>query len=396
MTVYLPGSFRGVPFEVESYAGTFGRRTADHEFPQRDIPYTEDMGRATREIRLTAYVSGAAYAANRDALIRALELEGPGTLVHPWLGVMLVNARPGTISEDKEAMESATIEMSFLEAGALIFPLSVVDVGSVVDAAGEAVAEAAAFDFADVFDVVLKPGNVALAAIENVRAAIRGTTAAVFGPATRLLDQFDAIAASMKGIESDVNSLVRAPSDLAARFTSLFDLLDRPSTDRTLADLATVGTPGEAVPVTATTPTTQQIAQNAIVLRTLTRRLAIARSARLAARETFPVYDDAVRVRDEQAARILAEEEFAASTRQPGDDVYVALTEMRTALVRGITDAAADLVRLRTLELPAVDCSLLIAHDLYGDTERADEIVDRNAIAHPGFVSPGQLLVLSA
>lgn len=36
--------------------------------------------------------------------------------------------------------------------------------------------------------------------------------------------------------------------------------------------------------------------------------------------------------------------------------------------------------------------ALLIAHRVYGDARRADDIVSRNRIAHPGFVSGGQVL----
>lgn len=396
MTVLLPASFRGVPFEVEATGGTFGRRTAEHEFPQRDIPYTEDLGRAKREIRITGYVSGPAYAAQRDALIRALEQEGPGTLVHPHWGVLIVNARPAPVSESKDEMDSATFELTFVEAGALLFPLATVDVVSAVDAAAEAVSEAAAFDFEEVFDVIFKPGNVLLGAIENVRTAVRGMTAAAFGPAARLLDQFSEIAAGLKGIEADVAALVRTPGQLAARFAEIFGLADRATTDRVLADLATVGAPGEGLPATATTPTTVQLADNAIALRALVRRQALARSAALVAREDLVTYDDAVRVRDEQAARLSLEADHASRAQATVDDLFIALTELRVTLSQGITDRAADLVRLRTLELPKVDCSLLIAHDLYGDADRAEEVVDRNAIIHPGFVRPGQILVLSA
>ena len=54
-------SFRGVPFEVTSSDFKVGRRTQTFEYPQRDTPFTEDLGRSKRTITLTAYVIGAAY-----------------------------------------------------------------------------------------------------------------------------------------------------------------------------------------------------------------------------------------------------------------------------------------------------------------------------------------------
>jgi len=54
-----PAAFRGIPFEVSAATGSFGRRTARHEFPQRDTPAVEDLGRRTRELQITGFVIGA-------------------------------------------------------------------------------------------------------------------------------------------------------------------------------------------------------------------------------------------------------------------------------------------------------------------------------------------------
>lgn len=48
-------SFRGVPFSVEDDEGSFGRRVQVHEYPNRDKPFTEDLGRATRRMTINAY-----------------------------------------------------------------------------------------------------------------------------------------------------------------------------------------------------------------------------------------------------------------------------------------------------------------------------------------------------
>ncbi|HCS4673821.1 TPA: DNA circularization N-terminal domain-containing protein, partial [Escherichia coli] len=38
-------SFRGVPFKVEEESAGAGRRVETHEYPNRDKPYTEDLGK---------------------------------------------------------------------------------------------------------------------------------------------------------------------------------------------------------------------------------------------------------------------------------------------------------------------------------------------------------------
>ena len=47
----LDASFRGAAFRVESHsAEAAGRRAAVHQYPGRDTPYAEDLGRRVSEI----------------------------------------------------------------------------------------------------------------------------------------------------------------------------------------------------------------------------------------------------------------------------------------------------------------------------------------------------------
>ncbi|ABP60333.1 DNA circulation family protein [Enterobacter sp. 638] len=51
-------SFRGVPFKVKSEGASIGRRVETHEYPNRDKPYTEDLGKVTFRPDITAYIIG--------------------------------------------------------------------------------------------------------------------------------------------------------------------------------------------------------------------------------------------------------------------------------------------------------------------------------------------------
>uniref|UniRef100_UPI002032A221 DNA circularization N-terminal domain-containing protein n=1 Tax=Escherichia coli TaxID=562 RepID=UPI002032A221 len=83
-------SFRGVPFKVEEESAGTGRRVETHEYPNRDKPYTEDLGKVTFRPSITAYVVGDDCFDQRDRLIEALNKPGPGTLVHPTYGELKV------------------------------------------------------------------------------------------------------------------------------------------------------------------------------------------------------------------------------------------------------------------------------------------------------------------
>jgi hypothetical protein len=88
-----------------------------NEYPQRDIPFSEDLGRKARTLKISAFVAGDDVFERRDRLIKACEEPGPGTLVHPTLGTLTVNCTGVSLSESREAGGSARLELSFVEAG---------------------------------------------------------------------------------------------------------------------------------------------------------------------------------------------------------------------------------------------------------------------------------------
>jgi prophage DNA circulation protein len=116
----VPASFRMAPFHVDANSRTSGRRVVLHEFPKRDTPYAEDMGRSARRFPVTGYVIGPDYQIWRELLVLALESEGPGLLTLPtWLqrDTFLVQPREYTVRETRQAGGMAEFEMQFVEAG---------------------------------------------------------------------------------------------------------------------------------------------------------------------------------------------------------------------------------------------------------------------------------------
>jgi prophage DNA circulation protein len=112
-----PASFRGVEFKVSSGARSSGRRGIEFEYPKRDDPYFEDLGRIARRWSVTGYVIGSDYQRQADALCTALEAIDPGTLVHPTMGTMRVVCQPYTRTEKKTEGGYAEFDMVFVEAG---------------------------------------------------------------------------------------------------------------------------------------------------------------------------------------------------------------------------------------------------------------------------------------
>jgi len=122
-------SFRGVPFAVTSSDTGLGRRIALHQYPGKDEPWAEDMGRSARRFRLRGFVldgdiliGGQSIDLQRKNLIEAAEKPGTGTLIMPTLGALTVALERCSISEGLGANSFSDIEFEFVESGAQTFP----------------------------------------------------------------------------------------------------------------------------------------------------------------------------------------------------------------------------------------------------------------------------------
>ena len=121
----VPASFRGVGFQVQSTeAPIAGRRVAVHEYPGRDEPFVEDLGRRTKRWEIEAFVVGDRYAEQRDRLIEACDAEGPGELVHPYLGSLQVACTACSLTERTREGRMARFSLTFVEAGENRYPTS--------------------------------------------------------------------------------------------------------------------------------------------------------------------------------------------------------------------------------------------------------------------------------
>jgi len=123
-----PASFNGIQFHVDTGELTGGRRTVPHEFPKRNIPYTEDLGRRAKRFSVAGYIIGRTanqdYTLQRDALIAELDRDPdpndpqrPGVLILPLMLPIFVNVDTYTVIETRERGGMCVIEMTFLETG---------------------------------------------------------------------------------------------------------------------------------------------------------------------------------------------------------------------------------------------------------------------------------------
>lgn len=118
-----PASWRGLPFGVENSEYGRGRRFAVHEYPKRDVPWPEDMGRATRTTAFSGFVVGDDCYEQAQALLDAAETYGAGMLVHPSLGQFwAAMVSPLVAAERKERGRVVELRFEVIEAGQPLYP----------------------------------------------------------------------------------------------------------------------------------------------------------------------------------------------------------------------------------------------------------------------------------
>jgi prophage DNA circulation protein len=370
-------SFRGAPFHVRTADTEEGRRGVLFEYPQRDEPFVEDMGLKAGEFTLNAFVLGDDYAKARDALRDALKKPGPGELVHPTLGRLNVAlTAPFRFTEDLvDEGRVARFTLRFTQTG----------------------------DFGNVFSVDGLPEWVSTDAVAVLGEAMAALDAARAGlaPDLSVLGDF---ASELTGVTSSLSGLVRTPLTLASRIAGLMaglsGSLSRPA-DSVGALGRLYGYSSSRPPVPTTTPSRRAQAANRAAVDSLLRRTAVIESARAAARLDFgsaSTADPARRMSYQQAATLReriadALDDEAADAPVP---VFSTLMDLRTAMVRDITARCADLPRLATISMPATLPALVVAYRALGDARRETDLVARNPIRHPGFVTGGMSLEVLA
>jgi len=420
-----PASYRGIGFGVFGGQARVGRRNAVHEYPFRDTPWVEDLGRAARRIHLTGFLVGDDVIAQRDRLLRACETpdDGKAELVHPTLGRRTVALLDFSTEERWDQGRVFEITFTFVEQGQRLFPSSSANTTAAVGTGADAVDLSAAQTFArNAFDA-LKRG----AAVVNEAAKAASAWAAVAiqsgndatsllrlgvslpGEFGRLLGLASGVtvgqvvasvagqtiqgltgkaAVSRASISTSASSLQTAAASLSSERTDDFT-----AAAQALAAtvLAATPTPGDGVRamarMAAFVPGSSASGPGATVRdlsADLFRRAAVVAMTRAAAQYQPESSDDAVAVRNQVLA--LLDAEITTAGDQGDDDVYTALRAQRAAVVVDLNAKGAALPTLRRVETPRPMPALVLAQRLYRDPSRSDDLVARAAAVHPAFM----------
>ncbi|HDR9026957.1 TPA: DNA circularization N-terminal domain-containing protein [Burkholderia vietnamiensis] len=426
-------SFGKVPFAVIGTNTRFGTRNVVHEYPFRDDVWVEEIGKLPRRFEIVGFLiensqvyGGGPVIAQRDRLVEACE-NGAQTLVHPTFGTIdNVACLDSEASESLEHGRVIMVRFVFLRQRERICPNTSANTTSLLQSAASAIGLGAVADFVTDVAIAVQKGaivvqtavntaigwyQVAQTYINDVRrffntvSTLRGNFGRFFGggnvgfagsnqkapsgtTAVQLLQNDAQARAAAQSAAAAVQAAAANPADGTA--------LGAAARTFVAAVLATATDPADGIRIlmnlAAYTPSStftnspigsaMQAMQTSVAA--LFRRTAIAGLAQAVASWQPASFDDAQTMMQNVTALLDVEIETAADS---GDDnSYAALRQMRNAVVQDLQTRGGGLATLTTFEFNGNLPALVLAHRIYGDAGRADQLVQQVQPVNPLFM----------
>lgn len=411
------GSFRGVPFYiVDDATVSGGRRVVRHEYPLRDDGETEDMGLSTREYAITAVVFGDDYLDKKEALIDALEEEGPGEIDHPYYRKQQVQVETWTVRESCYAGGKAVFSVTFIPAADNTSPV----VSSEAELDGSALTDSTLADitagwetFTDNVSYLTERLNAAESTLNTIVNGIRSLPAG---------SGMNALLGAALGLKGSLKNLINAPGDLFGSVSDLIggiadvavpDAANRAlrKTSAAIASQYPSNTPAVAEFQNVMNTTTQVFIARELAVLTLDAAVASAREQQTAPaltavtrqRDLTPLLPGSETPADEAAIPLI---ETVDDVRQSSADLDGTLTQLivdtgdfgwfRTSeQLRDFRIIFLELMQTTAEMLPAAvtvrvndtEPALVLLYRETGTTAQIERFVRRNGVRHPAFVT---------
>lgn len=422
-------SFRGIAFYISEATDDTERRHTVHEYPQKDTPYIEDLGKGAQSFTLQVFLIGEACVQQAKALRKAVLSGKTGTLVHPFEGSIRVFGTKANFNYQTSVLRYVSGSISFVEAGELDNPAGLKDFFSWAGDLSKAIEDLGIDEFVD---KIL--GNPIYGLVDSVLSGdVVGILDSLGG--SQFVSAFGMAESIGQLKDRAVYLLHNSPIDYASELTEYVGLsrFSNSSTNWSSvpsmvqevnrSEAFNLGTnrmieqeygdsllAGEA---------TSQINQNRAALETLTRQALLAQainaSTLIGTKQDNPTsdlesffslspsmndltdetitgssYDDVIASRDMLLGLIDDELENPLTS----DKMYGLLSEAHSAVFGAMTERAEGLSRLIEVKMPQVMPSVVLAYDFHDDATREAEIVTRNHVQNAGFC-PIQLKVMS-
>lgn len=368
---YLPASYKGIPFEAMEVTSEHGRRGAEGEFPFGENTAYADMGRRIRTYSVHGRFKQNDHIALTAALIAACELPGPGPLVHPTRGLLIVACSRLRITDNPTESQGITeFDMDMVEANDILNGLSLG--GFIIGLALGPITEALHDSFVQNYEP------------EEVTFYDRGTVVDLAAStATNVRDAFQQASSDEQNVKiwrslAAFENVINDPDQLVED-ERMFGLIrdgmalvdkyaDQPQKQTLFRTLINQQSVTVNVGYTA--------AQSTEALLTASRTLAAAHLAR-AILEVRPTDMDTAFAQYDMVASVL-DEELALALQACDNVLYLRLSEFATEAKSQLLNRAYNLPAIVEYRFPSAVPSLVAAHEIWSDAKRFREIEQRN------------------
>lgn len=375
-------SFRGVQFECTSTNDSGSKSLAIKQAPYSNKASVEDMGNDPRKINIEAIYTGLDYKIWLDALEAALLETGSGELIHPIYGVMNVNVLNYTVVHIAEEVDICKISIEFIQAEDKERPLFIpvitpeqVDIDSVTEV------PATALDTA-LEKLAKSDPNKFFTIVNNIRNAVN-TARQFLGTTKNTIENLLSPASWIVGLVDDATRLATFNTNISAisKWRDLFKRIQRFEKLFQDDDIPELKQTWRATQIASTIAVTQQVvasvrnemAENKQVSFTPI-ELAVIRQ------QNRNELQKVIKTEREQAATDIA---FEAVNQV---QVYKHVADQIHLQVQELIEVRPPITKTKVL----VPCTLhSLAHMLYGDMDRADEIRRLN----PDLLNPAVLQI---
>lgn len=400
----LPASIGGVEIFVSDVRSTFGRRVVVTQLPKRDKPVNEDMGREADGYSVSAFVIGTEYMAARDDVMKVLRSPGPYIFVHPWQGPKSV-VLEGKVEVSESDTEGGWAKLSFqlVESGEPDGLRILVSSSAALATAAAAGIAAGAVDLEKGLNGV-GLGSIfaaAAAAIGKVSDKLMGAKRKVFGALG--VSELTSLTDSITELKDTGYRLLNAPAELMTTLSGLVAAI--------MSVIAIFGSDDEAGPFPGGAKAIRaeaalEAAQDLVEVDTVTpppfpggpidagaqeAERAIGKALRVAAVTTVAALFQTLPLESANGAK-AALKSIAAMTEQQllddatSDALFLALTDLKSALDRHLAGLASSLPSVQEYTPAVTTAALLAAWQLYGDPTRDLEICGRNNVRDPNYL----------
>jgi prophage DNA circulation protein len=397
-------TYNGVPFKIRSVDFDFGWQLNDFT-PQEDgagisekatlsfgkKANTKQTKRLPKTFGITASFSGPDYIDERNAFIDQIEKGGSGLLIIPTFDQIIVNPAAGRSRFENNVGGYEEVAVTFREAGDREQPETSLNtekaaIGGIDDSKAT---------FIESFTTKLESGAQWVADASSDLTELVSTTINDTLGLGAVGDGLEAVTEASNTLAQNATTLIYTPTVLANQISDTISALtlafEQPA-NAFNAQLQLLENYGIIDSSTGATPTEQDAIDNNNAFVQIVNNAAVAEAGRAAVLTEYESLDDAqlAKSRFEAAARA---QQLVNGNTEGYDEGYREIANI-IALVSDHITAQGELPSSIDVTYPDSNAALVLAEDLYGDADRAAEIVTRNDARHPLFL-PNELTLLS-